>query len=186
MTGERETEVGIRPWSQGDLPLLERLMGDPAMTVHLGGPETAEKIRERHERYCQTGDSSKGIMFVIVVGPGRVAAGSIGYWEKAWRGQPVWETGWSVLPEFQRQGVASRATAMVVAAARAAGKYRFIHAFPSVDNGPSNAICRKAGFTLQETVDFEYPPGYFMHCNDWRLDLFADALQATVAPSFPK
>jgi len=28
-------------------------------------------------------------MFVIVVGLERVAAGSIGYWEKEWRGQQV-------------------------------------------------------------------------------------------------
>jgi RimJ/RimL family protein N-acetyltransferase len=47
-----------------------------------------------------------------------------------------------------------------------------MHAFPSVDNLPSNAICRKIGFTLQEEVEFEYPPGNFMRCNDWRLDLF--------------
>jgi RimJ/RimL family protein N-acetyltransferase len=55
--------------------------------------------------------------------------------------------------------------------ARAAGKHRFIHAFPSVENGASNAICRKVGFILQGEVDFEFPPGHFMRCNDWRLDL---------------
>ena len=46
-------------------------------------------------------------------------------------------------------------------------------AFPSVDNGPSNAICRKLGFTFLEASEFEYPKGHFMRCNDWRLDLFA-------------
>ncbi|HVH31866.1 MAG TPA: GNAT family N-acetyltransferase, partial [bacterium] len=51
--------------------------------------------------------------------------------------------------------------------------YQFLHAFPSVENGPSNAICRKLGFTLQEEADFEYPPGHSMRCNDWRLDLWA-------------
>lgn len=175
MAGERETAVDLRPWSHGDFPLLGRLMGDPAMTEHLGGPEKPEKIRKRHERYCRIGDSGKGRVFVIVVGPGRVAAGSVGYWEKEWRGQRVWETGWSVLPEFQGQGIATRATAAVVERARAEGMHRYIHAFPSVDNAPSNAICRKVGFTLQEEVEFEYPPGKFMRCNDWRLDLFADA-----------
>jgi RimJ/RimL family protein N-acetyltransferase len=63
---------------------------------------------------------------------------------------------------------------VVVERARAGGKYRFMHAFPSVDNGPSNAICQKVGFALQAEADFEYPPGQFMRCNDWRLDLFAD------------
>jgi RimJ/RimL family protein N-acetyltransferase len=150
-------------------------MADPAMTVHLGGPEAPEKIRERHERYRQICHPGQGCMFAIVVGPGRVAAGSVGYWEKEWRGQPIWEIGWSVLREFQGQGVATRATAAVVERARAEGKHRFMHAFPSVDNGPSNAICRKMGFTRQEEVEFEYPPGNFMRCNNWHLDLFAGA-----------
>jgi RimJ/RimL family protein N-acetyltransferase len=40
-----------------------------------------------------------------------------------------------------------------------------------VENLASNAICRKLGFTLVEEAEFEYPPGNFMRCNDWRLDL---------------
>jgi hypothetical protein len=35
--------VRLEPWGEGDLPLLEKLMGDPAMTEHLGGPETPEE-----------------------------------------------------------------------------------------------------------------------------------------------
>ncbi len=146
-------------------------MGDPAMTEHLGGPETPDKIRKRQARYLESDDPDKGRMFVIVVGPDRAAAGSIGYWKRVWQEQPVWETGWSVMPEFQGHGVATRALGLLIGRVRAEGKYRFLHAFPSVDNGPSNAICRKGGFTLQGEVDFEYPPGHLMRCNDWRLDL---------------
>ena len=29
--------VTLEPWGSGDLPLLERLMGNPRMTEHLGG-----------------------------------------------------------------------------------------------------------------------------------------------------
>jgi RimJ/RimL family protein N-acetyltransferase len=168
---QEQIDIDIRPWSAGDLPLLEQLMGNPAMTEHLGGPETPQKIRLRHERYCRSSDSGVNPMFVIIAGPERLAVGSIGYWERQWRGQSVWETGWSVLPWFQGRGVATRAATLLVERARSEGKHRFIHAFPSVDNGPSNAICRKVGFTLQEEVNFEYPPGHFMRCNDWRLDL---------------
>jgi RimJ/RimL family protein N-acetyltransferase len=59
----------------------------------------------------------------------------------------------------------------VIELARGEGVHRFIHAFPSVDNAPSNAICRKLCFTLLGPVEFEYPPGHFMKCNDWRLEL---------------
>ena len=117
-------------------------------------------------------------MFVIVVGTERAAAGSIGYWQKEWQGQYVWETGWSVLPEFQGQGIATRAIANIVERASSERKHRSLHAFPSVDNAPSNAICRKAGFTLQGQFDFEYPPGHSVRCNDWCLDLFASVSDA--------
>jgi hypothetical protein len=46
-----------------------------------------------------------------------------------------------------------------------------MHAFPNVDNAPSNSICRKLGFELLEACEFEFPKGHFMSCNDWRLDL---------------
>ena len=49
--------------------------------------------------------------------------------------------------------------------------HRFVHAFPSVENLASNAICRKAGFTLLEEADFEYPKGRWMRCYDWAFDL---------------
>jgi RimJ/RimL family protein N-acetyltransferase len=76
-----------------------------------------------------------------------------------------------VLPAFQGRGLAGRATAEAITVARAERKHRFLHAFPSVDNAPSNAICRKLGFTLVEECEFEYPLGNPMRCNDWRLDL---------------
>ena len=56
-------------------------------------------------------------------------------------------------------------------AARWEGKHRYVHAFPSVENAASNAICRKVGFTFLGAADFEYPKGHFMRCNDWRFDL---------------
>ena len=162
--------VELRPWAEGDLALLHRLMGDPAMTRYLGGPETPEKINERHERYLRV-DPGQGRMFAIVVGSERAAAGVIGYWDMEWQGRAVWETGWSVLPEFQGQGVATRAALLVIEQARAENTRRFLHAFPAVENRPSNAVCRKAGFTLQGPYDFEYPPGHPLRCNDWSMDL---------------
>jgi RimJ/RimL family protein N-acetyltransferase len=172
---KQRTDVDIRPWSEGDFSLLERLMGDPAMTTHIGGPETPAKIRERHERYCQIGGTGTGRVFVIVLGEERLAAGWIGYWEKEWQGQHIWEAGWSVLPEFQGQGLATRAAVAVIELVRAEKKHRYLHAFPTPDNAPSNAICRKAGFTLLGEAEFEYPPGNFDASNDWCLDLFGDA-----------
>ena len=164
-------EVGIRPWSEGDLDLLRRLMGDPEMTRYLGGPESDEQIRARHQRYVDIGDTGKGCMFVIVVGPDRTPAGSVGYWERESSTETVWETGWSVLPEFQGQGIATSGTALAIERARNECKHRLICTYPIVDNAPSNAICRKLGFALTGVSEYEYPPGNLIRCNDWRLNL---------------
>jgi RimJ/RimL family protein N-acetyltransferase len=116
--------VHLRPWREADLSLLEALLGDPTMMRHLGGPESDEKIAERHARYLTGADADS--QFRIVDDATGEAVGWVGYWERAWRDQEVYEIGWSGLP----------------------------------GPGPRH--------------EFEYPPGSFMRCNDWRLDLFAD------------
>jgi RimJ/RimL family protein N-acetyltransferase len=166
--------VRLEPWGEDDLPLVEKLMGDPKMTKHLGGPESPEKLAERQERYLKATDS-KSRMFKIVDEATGEAVGSVGYWERTWREQQIYETGWSVLPDFQGRGIASKATAQVIEKARAERKHRFLHAFPTPENAPSNAICRKLGFTFLEEVEFEFPPGHFAPSNDWRLDLHEEA-----------
>jgi RimJ/RimL family protein N-acetyltransferase len=166
--------VRLEPWAKGDLPLLEQLLGDPRMMEHLGGPESPEKIAERQLRYERLTNPAEAGVFKVVDQQTAEPVGWVGYWERTWRDEQVYEIGWSVLPAFQGQGIAGLATAQAIDAARSAAKHRFVHAFPSVDNAPSNAICRKLGFTLVEESEFEYPPGSFMRCNDWRLDLFAD------------
>ena len=72
---------------------------------------------------------------------------------------------------FRGRGVAKIATAQAIGSLRAEAERRFLHAFPSVENPPSNAICRTLGFVLLGACQFEYPKGSFMQCNDWRLDL---------------
>lgn len=164
--------VRIEPWAdtERDLDLLRR-QNAPEMTEHLGGPETEEKILARHQRYVAIGGTGTGRMFRIVLLREGEAVGGIGYWERELPGETVYEIGWGVLPEFQGRGIAAAATAAALASARAEQKHRYVHAYPSVDNPASNAICRKLGFELLGAHDFEYPPGNPMRCNDWRFDL---------------
>ena len=160
--------VRLEPWGPGHLGLVERLMGDPAMTEHLGGPESPEKLADRQRRYEQPGSG----MYRIVDADSGESLGSVGFWEREWRGEQVYEAGWGVLPEFQGRGIATDAMALAIDIARAEGKHRLIHAFPNVANAASNAICRKLGFTLvEEDMEFEFPPGNELRCNDWRLEL---------------
>ena len=167
--------VRIEPWGAEDLPLLQKCLGDPAMTEHLGGPMSAESIAERQARYERLPGTGTGRMFKIVEAATGEGVGSVGYWERESSEGLVYETGWLVLPAFQGRGVATSATAQVIERARAERKHRFLYAYPAVDNAASNAICRKLGFTLIRVNEYEFPPGSgnILHCNDWRLDLFA-------------
>jgi RimJ/RimL family protein N-acetyltransferase len=163
-------EVEIRPWAESDLELL-RQANAPAMTAHLGGPESDEKVLARHQRYVAIGGTGTGRMFAVLLLPERTPVGSIGYWERVLHDETVYETGWGVLPAYQGRGIAGLATAAALDRARAERKHRYVHAFPSVDNSASNALCRTVGFEFMGECDFEYPPGRPMRCNDWRFDL---------------
>lgn len=162
----------IEPWSEDDLDLLRQL-NTPEMKRHLGGPETDEQVVARHERYVQFAGTGKGCMFRVVVLPSGESVGSIGYWERVWHDETVYEMGWAILPAYQRRGLATAALAATVAEARARRTHRYAHAFPSVDNPASNAVCRKAGFQFLGETEFEYPPGNLASSHDWRLDLTA-------------
>ena len=173
MSPSSKARVALRlePWGPGDLLLLTRLVGDPAMMEHLGGAEIPSKIAERHARYVAHNPET-GMMFKIVDEASGKGAGNVGSWPKKWRQEDVFETGWLVLPEYQGRGLATAATAQLIELLRTKKERRYLHAFPSVDNGASNGICRKLGFSLLGATDFEYPPSHIMRCNDWRLDLF--------------
>jgi RimJ/RimL family protein N-acetyltransferase len=159
-------------YSEEDLPLLRRA-NTPEMTEHLGGPESEEQIMQRHHRYLETPGTGQAQMLKVLWGENSEPVGMIGYWEKNWQGDTVWETGWQIFPEYQGQGIAKAATAKLIENLLLKGGHQFLHAFPSVENTPSNSICRSLGFTLMGEYGFEYPPGHMMRCNDWRLDLFA-------------
>ncbi|MFE6688070.1 GNAT family N-acetyltransferase [Streptomyces sp. NPDC057743] len=161
----------IEAWSTDGLDLL-RKANTPEMTRHVGGPETADQLARRHLRYLgHLDDEEPGRMYRIMLLPEGEPVGTVGFWESEWRGKPVYETGWSVLPDFQGRGIASAAVHQVLAAAAAEGRHRTVHAFPSAANAASNAVCRKAGFTLIGACDVEYPKGHLIRANEWRVTL---------------
>ncbi|MFJ8569454.1 GNAT family N-acetyltransferase [Streptomyces sp. NPDC093514] len=168
-----ETHVRLEPWSAGDFWLLERA-NEPAMTEFLDGPEPAAKLLDRQRRYeaLSAREPSAGRMFRVVwTRPGGDRAesvGSVGFWEREWRGEQVYEAGWGILPEFQGHGLAVAALTELLAHVRVHGSRDSVHAFPGTDHPASNAVCRRAGFEYLGDVDFEYPPGVPHPSCDWR------------------
>jgi len=159
--------IELESWTEGDLEIARRFLSDPRMMVHLGGVQNEEEIASAHERWLNAPHAG-GAMFKIVI-DGEIV-GTIGFWEKDWQGEQIYETGWSIFPEYQGRGLALQATRAIIDRVRAKEGGRPLHAFPHVDNEASNKICEKAGFRLLGPVEFEYPPGNFDPSNDWVFD----------------
>jgi RimJ/RimL family protein N-acetyltransferase len=164
-----DTQMRLEPWDNRGLD-LERRANIPEMKTFLGGPEPDATLVNRHERILATAPGA-GRMFLIMVPDAPDPVGSVGYWEKEWGGDTVYEMGWQVLPGFQGRGLAVRATVAAIGFAAAEGWHPWAHAYPKVDNAASNSVCRKAGFTLLGECDFEFPKGNPIVCNDWRYAL---------------
>jgi RimJ/RimL family protein N-acetyltransferase len=169
--------VRLVPWSEGDFSILVR-SNAPEMTEYLGGPETEEQLLLRHRRYVgiarsgvigDSGRQSRAFVFKAVLEPEGVGVGSVNFWDSEWNGEQVYEMGWAVVPEFQGRGIGSVMVSLAIQIARETRRRAAIHAFPSVDNAPSNGICRRVGFELLGEERVEYPKGHWMQCYDWQL-----------------
>ncbi|MBG6237876.1 RimJ/RimL family protein N-acetyltransferase [Mycetocola sp. CAN_C7] len=162
--------VRIAPWSADDLPVIER-SNTPEMTVFIGGPESPEKVIERHAKFLRLWESGEARMFTIRVDGLGEAVGSVGYWTTTWHDTPVYESGWSVATAYQGHGYGAGGLSACLAYAAEQGDRDTVVAFPRVDNAASNALCRTVGFELSGAEDFEYPPGTPIRVNAWRFDL---------------
>ena len=175
----------LREVSRDDLPLWERLNGDPVVMAELGGPQPKARIAQILNYQLDFVASGRGWVFKVIADDGQ-PAGSLNLWDSEHAGEPISEIGWMILPEYQRQGLATRAVTALLDQAHATGRWQVIHAFTGVTNAPSNALCRKLGFTLLEVCDVNFGDRV-LHCNHWRIDLGPDTSPGTPAdaPALP-
>jgi RimJ/RimL family protein N-acetyltransferase len=164
------------PLTTGDLKLYESVYCDPVMVRHLGGVVfDRAQLPQKLRRDVESVESGRAWIFKIILdGGAERAAGSVCIWENTVKGESINEVGWSILPAFQRQGLATEAVRAMLDKARAEGRWNVLHAFPSVTNAASNAICRKMRFSLLEEVDLEWA-GCKLRCKHWRLDQTVEA-----------
>ncbi|MDG4791612.1 GNAT family N-acetyltransferase [Micromonospora sp. WMMD1102] len=155
---EETSRVRIEPWSEDDLDLLRRI-NTPEMKRHLGGPETERQLLARHERYVRSGGTGPGCMFRVVALPDGTPVGNVGYWERVWHGETVYEMGWNILPAYQGRGLATAALLAVVEVARARRRHRYAHAYPSVGNAASERGLPQGRFRAARRDRLRVPEG---------------------------
>ncbi|MDR2293580.1 MAG: GNAT family N-acetyltransferase, partial [Microbacterium sp.] len=166
--------ITLRQWRDDDHPVAVR-NNSPELMTYLGGPETPEKVESRAARYADGWCTGANSMFVIVSDDPAVdggvdgdpsAVGVIGYWPVEHHHERVLETGWTVF--VSGRGFATAGLRLLLIHAAAHSDRASIHAYPRTDHEASNALCRRAGFSLIGQMDMEYPPGNPIHSNDWR------------------
>jgi RimJ/RimL family protein N-acetyltransferase len=160
----------LEPWDERGLA-FERRANTPQMQADLGGVEADSLITARHERILATRRDGAGAFLLILLEQEPDPVGAVGYWEREWHGETVYELAWKVLTPFQGRGLAVAATRALLGRAAATGRCRWAHAYPDVGNAASNAVCARVGLELQGEVDFEYPKGSWIRCADWRVEL---------------
>jgi len=158
----------LRDVVASDLDAYLRMRTDPGMMAHLGGAIDADRVAQSLER--EIADTAAGRAWIsmvdVRVGGEWLPAGTITIVPTEGEAGDVAEIGWMVLPEFQDKGIATWAVAETLKRALAAGPWSDIHAYPSRDNGASNAICLNLGFRLigRRTIEFN---GTTFDSNDW-------------------
>jgi RimJ/RimL family protein N-acetyltransferase len=165
--------VELVTYTDGDIALTEAIECNSEMMSTLGGPVPRDDIPRVHRMRLDGIANGDTWWFVIVPEPNGPAAGTIGIWKTDWRGTAIHEVGWMVLPEFQGRGLASAALAELITRGQAEPGCERLHAFPSTDNAPSNALCRKFGFENTEQVEVKFRDRP-LRCNHWELDVSAD------------
>jgi RimJ/RimL family protein N-acetyltransferase len=159
----------LRLYGENDRGLTVALESDPAVVGHLGGPVDEDAASRVHENRM-AGVAHGDLIYTIVPDGASEAIGVIAIWRSDWDGRPVHELGCMLLPQHQARGVAFQAFEQLLPLALEAGVGQ-LHAFPSVTNGPSNAIMRKlGGFRRVADCDLDYE-GRPLRCAHWIRDL---------------
>ncbi|GHB36183.1 hypothetical protein GCM10010347_01790 [Streptomyces cirratus] len=161
----------LRDVELGDVGAYVRMRCDPAMMGDLGGPLPRAGIEEKVERDVRRAAADLDWIKMIVPDPAvpAVVAGSVTLWSHDSQDGPVSEIGWMVLPEFQGRGLGKRAVRSLLERAREEGRWGLVHAFPAVDNGASNGICRSLGFRLLAAREVVFA-GRVLAANHWVVD----------------
>ena len=151
-----------------DLDLYQSILTDPEMTSEIGGPRPARDLQEKLETIVHEVKDGRTWFSVVLPDEGEPWAGWVCIWEHEEDGERFSEMGWMTIPQLQGRGLATAAVQELLERARSERKRGEIRAYPAITNAASNAICRKAGFTLvgQKKLGRES----VLLSNDWRID----------------
>jgi RimJ/RimL family protein N-acetyltransferase len=174
----------LRDVTPDDVETYVRMRCDPVMMAELGGPLPRAGMERVVARQAAATAEDRSWIQMIVPEPADpdAVAGQVTLFRHQLEAGPISEIGWMVLPEYQGHGLATAATRLLLERAGRDGRWGTVHAFPTVNNGPSNGICRALGFTLAGRRDIDFNDQIF-RVNDWRIDPVTEFLTPNAGSS---
>lgn len=145
----RSGDLLLRPWSLGDVPMIQAASADPYIPTITTIPESGDELECRAyvERQWERASSGRGYSFALCAGDPPVAVGQIGLWPR----EDHASIGYWLVPEARGRGLASRALKLVVDWAFDSG-IRWLELFAEPWNEASLATARRCGFTEQGVI----------------------------------
>lgn len=157
----RPTErLVLRPWRHEDAPRLLDILGRVEVAKWLGDspPKLMRDLDEAHERIdryaARSTDPPRGFWAVEVAATGQVA-GTVLLVTLPNDEHGEVEIGWHLHPDSWGHGYATEAARSVLAHGFEAGLPEIL-AVTHLDNGPSQAVCRKLGMSDHGVVEKWY------------------------------
>lgn len=156
--------IGFSNWQQGDLPLAERLWGNPEVTRYIcaSGVFSVQDIRNRLELEMANGREYGVEYWPIFKLDHDEFMGCCGL--RPHQGEAKYEVGVHLLPEFWRQGYACEALRTVACYAFASLGAGRLFAGHNPHNVASKRLLAKVGFTYVGDEFYEptglYHPSY--------------------------
>jgi RimJ/RimL family protein N-acetyltransferase len=163
--------VHLRDVRLSDIGAYVQMRCDPAMMAHLGGPRRREDMGAKVARDVADVEAGRALICMIIADEegAESVAGTVTLWTRQVDGTAASEIGWMVLRAHQGRGLAKQAVRSLLQRAQAEGTWGTVHAFPSVDNAPSNGICRSIGFRLLGVEEITYA-GQLFRSHHWWID----------------
>jgi RimJ/RimL family protein N-acetyltransferase len=156
----RSQRIGFRPWTHDDLDRAIGLWGDPKVTQLIGGPFSAEQIRDRLAREIANMTEYGVQYWPIFLLSNDAHLGCCGL--RPYKpDQHIYELGFHLRSAYWGQGFASEAARAVIAYAFDALEATGLFAGHNPANEVSRHVLEKLGFRY--THDEFYPPTGLHH-----------------------
>ena len=140
-----------------DFELMQRLFGDPAMTVFLGGPYSDEHTQQRLDSWEATWREGISFCGIVVERQSTKRIGSASIHPSTVPDLAGAEISYMILPEYQRRGYATEMARGLVDYAFQVMNLDQLLITGNPDNQPSQKIAKQLGFQYVGETEYEHP-----------------------------